>query len=244
MKTMRVVLGLALLVSATSWSADHLAALEDRLAIDRERDAHRQPAAVMEFAGVQPGMTVLDVMAAGGWYSEVLSVAVGPKGVVYADNPRWLLDAMNGAPAKALTERLKDGRLSNVLRSDAGLEQGKIKAASIDFALTALNFHDTYYNAGEEAALEQLGLVFAALKPGGVFVLIDHSGAADADNARLHRIPQAIVLELATRAGFILEAEGEMLKHPEDDLSKMVFGKDIRGKTDRFVLKLRKPEAE
>ncbi len=244
MKIIRIIFGLAVLVSTTSWSADHWAALDDRLAIDRERDVHRQPAAVLEFAGVQPGMTVIDVMAAGGWYSEVLSVAVGPTGVVYADNPRWLLDAMNGAPAKALGERLKDGRLGNVVRSDEGLEQGNIEAGSIDLALTALNFHDTYYNAGEDAALEQLGRIFTALKPGGVFVLIDHSGQPDLDNARLHRIPQAVAVDLATRAGFVLEAEGEMLKHPEDDLTKMVFGKDIRGKTDRFVLKLRKPADE
>ena len=121
----------------------------NRSAEDTARDAGRKPAEVLAFAGVKPGMTVMDVMAASGWYTEVLSAAVGPEGVVYAENPRWLLNAMNGAPDKALTERLDAGRLINVVRADADLEDGLIPAGSVDVALTALNYHDTYYMSGE-----------------------------------------------------------------------------------------------
>jgi predicted methyltransferase len=231
---------------ATAWTTDELQAALDassRAQADKDRDAFRKPAEVLVYGGVEPGMTVMDVMAAGGWYTEVLSVAVGPEGTVYADNPGWLLEAMNGAPAKALSERLAGNRLTNVKRADRWLEQGLIPAGSIDVVVTALNFHDTYGRAGGEAALNQLRQVYAALKPGGVLILIDHSGKAGMDNAKLHRIEEPLVREMAKEAGFTVAGEGGMLRHPEDDMTTMVFMKDIRGRTDRFVLKLVRPEA-
>ncbi len=231
---------------AAAWTADELQAALDastRAQADKDRDAFRKPAGVLVYGGVEPGMTVMDVMAAGGWYTEVLSVAVGPEGTVYAENPGWLLEAMNGAPAKAMGERLAGNRLPNVKRADRGLEQGTIPAGSVDVAVTALNFHDTYDRDGREAALRQLRQVHAALKPGGSLILIDHSGKAGLDNAKLHRIEEPLVREMAKEAGFTVAGEGGMLRHPEDDMSKMVFMKDIRGRTDRFVLKLVRPEA-
>lgn len=233
---------LALAASAAT-VAELTAALADRPEADRARDADRRPAEVLAFAGLQPGMTAMDVMAASGWYTEVLARAVGPDGKVYAENPAWLLTAMKGAAARALTERLADGHLPNVVRADEGLAKGTVPAGSVDLALTALNFHDTYYMAGADAALEQLRQVYAALKPGGVFILIDHVGDPAQDNAKLHRIPPAIAEDLAQEAGFTIEARGEMLAHPADDHTQMVFASGLRGKTDRFVLKLRKPAA-
>lgn len=208
---------------------------------DAARDADRKPAEVLAFAGVMPGMTVMDVMAASGWYTEVLAAAVGPDGTVYAENPRWLLEAMNGAPDKALTKRLESERLSNVQRKDAGLDEGTVPPNSVDVALTALNFHDTVDRYGDEAGVAQLNQIYAALKPGGVLVLIDHSGKAGQDNKKLHRIEEAAVEALVKQTPFQMEAEGGMLRHPEDDQTGMVFGQDVRGKTDRFVWKLRKP---
>ncbi|UCG72531.1 MAG: class I SAM-dependent methyltransferase [Chromatiales bacterium] len=226
------------------WEAAALAtalAEAGRSEADTARDADRKPAEVLAFAGVAPGMTVMDVMAASGWYTEVLAVAVGPDGTAYAENPRWLLEAMNGAPDKALTKRLEGDRLPNVQRKDAGLEEGTVPADSVDVALTALNFHDTVDRFGEEAGVAQLNQIYAALKPGGVLILIDHSGKAGEDNKKLHRIEEAAVEALVRQTPFQMEEEGGMLRHPEDDQTAMVFGKDIRGKTDRFVLKLRKP---
>jgi len=226
-----------------AWTAAELAAAlaaADRSDADISRDAARKPAEVLAFAEVAPGMTMMDVMAASGWYTEVMAVAVGPDGTVYAENPRWLLEAMNGAPDKALTKRLEGGRLPNVERKDAGLEEGTVPADSVDVALTALNFHDTVDRSGEEAGVQQLKQIYAALKPGGVLILIDHSGSADNDNKKLHRIEESAVQALVAQTDFVMEEEGGMLRNPDDDLSAMVFGKDIRGNTDRFVWKLRK----
>ncbi len=230
--------------SSNVWTTPDLVAVlssGDRSDADMARDEARKPAEVLVFAGVEPGMTVLDVMAAGGWYSEVIATAVGPEGTVYAENPSWLIDGMGGRVVQALEKRLADNRLPNVIRADEGLDKGTIEAGSVDIALSALNMHDTYDQFGRNAALEQMTRIYTTLKPGGVFILIDHSGKAGLNNKQLHRIEQHIIEGIAKDAGFILEAEGQMLRHPEDDLTKMVFAKGLRGYTDRFVLKLRKP---
>ncbi len=231
----RFFLALLLVIAAQAASAE-------RSDADKARDAARKPAEVIAFAGVKPGMTVLDVMAATGWYTEVLSEAVGPEGTVYAENPQWLVEAMGGRMIQGLEKRLADDRLPNVIRADNGLTNGLIKPNSVDVALTALNIHDTYYRDGEEATVELLKQVKKVLKPGGVFIVIDHIGNPDGDNAKLHRIPEQIVKNLAVKAGFEIAGESDILRHPEDDHTKMVFAKGMRGNTDRFVLKLRKPE--
>ncbi len=218
------------------------AAAAERSDADKARDAARKPAEVIAFAGVKPGMTVVDVMAATGWYTEVLSEAVGPEGTVYAENPQWLVEAMGGRMIQGLEKRLAGNRLPNVIRADNGLTNGLIKPNSVDVALTALNIHDTYYRDGEDATIELLKQVKNVLKPGGVFIVIDHIGNPDGDNAKLHRIPEQIVKDLAVKAGFEIADESDILRHPEDDHTKMVFAKGMRGNTDRFVLKLRKPE--
>lgn len=230
-------------VSADAWTPDALAAAldaADRPVADVSRDAARRPAEVLAFLGVEPGMTVVDLMAAGGWYTEVLSVAVGPDGKVYAQNPTWMLEGRGGANAKAIAARLEDDRLPNVVRADGPLGDAGIDPGSVDLVFTALNFHDTYYMVGADAAADQLAAIYAVLKPGGVLGLVDHNGDPKQDNAKLHRIPRQIAIDMAKEAGFTLEAEGEMLAHPEDDLTKMVFLPETRGKTDRFVLRLRK----
>jgi predicted methyltransferase len=227
----------------SGWVAGDLAAAldtSDRSEADRARDAARKPAVVLSIVGVEPGMTVIDLMAAGGWYTEVLSIAVGPDGTVYAQNPPMMLKFRDGANDKALTARLADERLKNVVRKDGALGEIGVASESVDIAFTALNFHDTYNFGGAEAASTQLDAIFAILKPGGVLGLVDHAGDADTDLVKLHRMRRQVAIDLATEAGFVVEAESNALAHPEDDRTQMVFG-PIRGKTDRFVLKLRKP---
>jgi len=207
---------------------------------DKVRDAGRKPARIVEFMGVAPGMTVLDLMAGSGYYTEVFSLTVGSEGRVYAQNPPWMLEFMKGVVDRAITERLADNRLANVTRLDGELNMVGIAPESVDAAFSALNFHDVYYDAGEAAALELLQQLHGQLKPGGAFLLIDHAGNDGQDNKALHRIPEDIVLRLAVEAGFTIEAEGAMLRNAEDDRSKMVFAKGLRGNTDRFALLLRK----
>jgi predicted methyltransferase len=207
---------------------------------DRERDAGRKPTDVIAFLGIEPGMTVIDLVAAGGYYTEVLSGAVGPTGKVYAQNGAFVLKIRDGVNDEAMTARLAGNRLSNVERLDREMSDLGLAPESVDAAFTALNFHDIYNGSGRKAALRFLAAVRAALKLGGVLGLIDHSGGAGEDDAELHRIEEALVEKLAKSEGFEVEARSELLRNPEDDRTKNVFDPTIRGKTDRFLLLLRK----
>ncbi|MBW2384790.1 MAG: class I SAM-dependent methyltransferase [Deltaproteobacteria bacterium] len=213
----------------------------DRTEADKQRDAGRKPSLVLAFVGVEPGMTVVDLIAAGGYYTEVLAVAVGSKGQVYAQNPPRVLQYREGANDKAMTKRLEGNRLPNVKRLDQSLGAVELAPGSVDLAFTALNFHDIYNTSGSEVAQSFLKQVSALLKSGGVLVLIDHSGGAENDNAKLHRIEEVKVLEAVERAGFEVVATSDLLRNPADDRSLGVFDPAIRGRTDRFLLKLRKP---
>jgi predicted methyltransferase len=213
----------------------------DRPEADRARDAGRRPAEVVAFLGIEPGMTVIDLIAAGGYYTEVLSLAVGSEGRVYAQNSPYVLQMRGGANEKAITARLAGGRLANVSRIDRETSELGLAPGSVDAALTALNFHDVYNSRGEEAAAAFLAAVFRVLKPGGVLGLIDHAGSPDGDDAELHRIDETLVDAAVTKAGFEIEAKSDILRNAGDDRSKHVFDPAIRGHTDRFVMRLRKP---
>jgi predicted methyltransferase len=218
-----------------------LLASESRADADRARDAGRKPADVVEFLGIEPGMQVIDVIAASGYYTEVLSLAVGADGQVVAQNPPGVLQMRDGANEKALSARLADNRLPNVSRLNTNVGEISADAGTFDAAITALNFHDIYNRGGPEGALASLQAIYAVLKPGGVFGIIDHVGVAGADNAELHRIEKALAIETATAAGFVVEGDSDILANAADDHTQGVFAEGLRGNTDRFVLKLRKP---
>jgi len=218
-------------------------ASEARSAEDRARDAGRKPAEVIAFLGIHPGDTVIDLIAAGGYYTEVLSLAVGPTGKVYAQNTPYVLQMREGANEKAISARLAGGRLPNVERLDREIDALGLAPGSVDAALTSLNFHDIYNSRGPEAAEAFLKAVHQVLKPGGVLGVIDHAGDAGADNESLHRIEVGVARLTAKAAGFEIEAESALLHNPADDHTKNVFDPAIRGRTDRFVLRLRKPAA-
>ena len=213
----------------------------ERSDTDKARDAGRRPAAIIEFLGIEPGMTVMDLIAASGYYTEVLSEAVGPKGHVYAQNVEFVLKFRDGANDKAMTARLDGDRLPNVERLDRELDDLSLSPNTLDAVITALNFHDIYNGSGPEAAHSMLTAVRDVLRPGGVLGLIEHAGNADADNDKLHRMDEAKAVAAAEKAGFVVEATSSLLRHPEDDRTRFVFAEGLRGATDRFVLKLRKP---
>jgi len=219
-----------------------LLAGESRFAGDRERDANRKPANVIAFVGIEPGMNVIDVIAAGGYYTEVLSLAVGNDGYVTAQNPAVVLQMRDGANEKQLSERLANGRLQNVARLNKEIAELTADDGPFDAAMTGLNLHDIYNNYGEAGAVGAMKAIGATLKPGAVFGVIDHHGADGADNKELHRMRIEDAIRVAEAAGFVVEAQSGMLHVHDDDLAGSVFAEGRRGNTHRFVLRLRKPE--
>jgi predicted methyltransferase len=212
-------------------------ASSDRSDADKALDAARKPAEVLDFLGLEPGMTVLDVMSGAGWYTEVLSRAVGPNGKVYMQNGPAAL--ARGTTAETVATRLS-GRLNNVERLDMDTENLNLPANSIDFAITNLNFHDVY-NRDPAAGQAFLLAIKNALKPGAVLGLIDHAGDIGADNAALHRMPVEDARAAALQAGFEIAAESDLLRVPSDNHTQAPFAAELERNTDRFTLKLIKP---
>jgi len=241
-----VVAAVSLVIAGCAMGPD----LETRLAAgsrpvaDKMRDAGRKPAAVMEFLGVEPGMTAIDIIASGGYYTDVLAEAVGPEGKVYAQNIAFVLQIRDGVNEKAMAARLAGNRLPNVVRLDRELEDLGLEPGTVDFAFSALNFHDILDGRGPEAAATVLRAIHVVLTDDGVFGLVDHAGDPgkenEARNKELHRIDEVRVIEAAEAAGFVVEATSDVLRNPADDRSSIVFAEGTRGRTDRFVLKLRK----
>ncbi|HEX5863344.1 MAG TPA: methyltransferase [Casimicrobiaceae bacterium] len=199
---------------------------------DRRMDAARHPTEFLPFTRVKPGMQVLDVSAGAGYTSQLLALAVGPTGKVWAQREQ---------PGAALTKRLADNPQANlavVLRpfEDAVPDQ----APKLDLITLILNYHDITYLPVDRAKMNQR--LFAALKPGGHFVVIDHSAKAGADIAvgkTLHRIDEAIVLAEVRKAGFVLEAESNFLRDPAD--TREESSGDAKIPTDKFALRFVKP---
>jgi len=220
----------------------HLAAAvahPDRPPKDRERDADRSPGKVLEFAGVAPGMTVIDLMAGTGYYSELVAHAVGPEGKVLVQNSPWVLERFAEKP---LAERLAKGSLRHAKRLDVELDKMQLAPGSVDVALMVLFYHDTYWMKVDRPAMNQR--IFEGLKPGGVYIVIDHHAAAGAGDSvvqSLHRGDAEQIKGEVLAAGFELEAESDLLRRPEDDRTRNVFDPELRGKTDRFIFKFRRP---
>lgn len=219
----------------------------DRSAADRERDAARRPAEVLTFFGIEPGMRVLDLYSGGGYYSEILARLVGPSGAVDAHNN----EAYLGFAGDEITARYADGRLANVRRLMAENNELTLDAATLDAITMILTYHDFYFEDAANGWPKIDGPAFLAelnkgLKPGGVVGLVDHNapaGSPSSTGGTTHRIDPAIVIADMEAAGFVLDGESDLLRNPDDDLERNVFDPAVRGATDRFVLRFRKPES-
>ena len=217
-----------------------------RPAADREQDAVRRPAEILAFLGVAPGQHVLDAFSAGGYYTELLSSLVGPKGEVIAyNNPPYAKFA-----AKGIAARYADDRLPNVRQVTAEVDELELPPRSLDAALFVMSYHDMYWRPADGSwartdPMQMLRKLHAAMKVGGVVVVQDHVAAPGGEVAevvdKLHRIDPAIVKRDFKAAGFALEAESDALAHPDDDHTLGVFDPKIRGRTDQFVMKFRRP---
>ena len=210
----------------------------DRPAEDKARDAARKPVEVVEFLGIDSGMTVIDVLAGGGWFTEVLSGAVGSTGRVISQVGPRMLQMQGGAAAEAAKKRAE--RLGNVEVSFENIDALGLNATA-DAAVTAMNLHDVYNFGGEEAALNFVKGVFAALKPGGIFGVIDHTGIAGQNNNELHRIEPAIAKRLLEAAGFVIEGESDLLANPADNHTLGIRDASLERRTDQFLFRARKP---
>jgi len=215
-----------------------------RFAKDLERDAARKPDQVFRFLGVGPGMTVLDVMSGGGYMTEYASALVGPTGRVTAYNPT----AFENYVKDEVAARYTTGRLANVTTLWQPMAAFSVPAGTFDAAIMVQNYHDVYWVDPKiwpkVDGPKLLATVKAALKPGGVFGIVDHAAVAGSGTSAaqtLHRIEKAAVIKDLEAAGFVYEGESPALANPADDHTKSVFDKSIRGHTDQFVLRFRKP---
>ena len=205
----------------------------DRPSVDLERDHNRKAPEVLAFLGLAEGMTALDLIAIGGWYTEVLSYAVGNSGeVIMQNNPGRGVDNN----IELITDRLE--RRSNITHHIGPVSE--LPPNSVDFALTALNFHDVYNRSADEAH-ERFTQVLNVLKPGGIFGVIDHEGVNGADNSTLHRIVFADAVKSITSMGFALIGVSDLLDNPDDDHTLGPRDPSLGRNTDRFVLRFIKP---
>jgi predicted methyltransferase len=214
-----------------------------RPAKDREQDARRLPVEVMRFAGVAPGQKVIDLFSAGGWYAELLSRTVGPKGEVYMQNPPSIFQRMGD---KAVVERLAGNRLPNVMRWDKPLNDMDLPAGHFDGAMINLVFHDFFWLSQDVDDI--LADLNKSLKKGAWVAVIDHAAPAGSldsfakDPRGQHRIDEDLAKQKFARAGFVLEAESDLMRNAADDRQKAFFAPEMQGKaTDKFVLRFRKP---
>jgi predicted methyltransferase len=229
-----MMLAIGLSSVALALPADFDAKLEARPEADKARDEARKPKETMEVLGVQEGWTVVDVSAGGGWFTRVLSAAVGPNGKVLAQFGERALQNNNGQAQKDLAASLGNVEPQFVAMSG-------IPAGSADAALTALNLHDAFNFRGEEGGLAFVKDIYNVLKPGGVAAIIDHEGNEGAANADLHRIPASVVRDLLEQAGFEIVSESNVLNNPADDHTKPTNSPELERHTDQIFFVVRKP---
>ncbi|MBL4743714.1 MAG: class I SAM-dependent methyltransferase [Cycloclasticus sp.] len=212
---------------------------------DAIKDSGRKPLEVVQFFGVKEGMTMLDMFTGAGYNTEIFSAAVGPKGVVYAQNYHFVLQLIKGARHKSMLARLVNGRLPNVRYMVVDAEDMPFDNA-IDVAYWGFNMHDVYNSVeaheGVAGVQTYLRAMYRALKPGGIVGISDHVGEAGYDNVKFHRIEPRIIKEMLEKAGFIVEATSDLLANPKDDHSTSIYADDLRYSTDRILIRARKPK--
>ncbi|HEX4181954.1 MAG TPA: methyltransferase [Caulobacteraceae bacterium] len=209
----------------------------------RARDADRKPTEVLAFSGIKPGDKVGDLIPGGGYFTGLFSLVVGPQGHIYSIWPTEYMK-VDLEETKGLVSGMTDPRFSNVTIL---IEPAAKFAApeSLDLVWTSQNYHDyndPFMGPTDPRILDKA--VYSALKPGGVYMVIDHvaePGSGLRDTNTLHRIDPEVVKSQVTAAGFIFEGESRVLYNPKDPHTIKVFDPAIRGHTDQFVFKFRKP---
>jgi predicted methyltransferase len=211
---------------------------------DKQRDANRKPAQTLEALGVKPGEQVAEVLPGSGYFTRIFSKAVGPQGHVYALVPQRPANAPADMPdlASAVKAIAANANYANVSVVIEPLTQ-LVTPVQVDLVFTAQNYHDLHNFPVDVVAINKI--ILDSLKPGGLYVVLDHSapaGSGLADTKTLHRIDAEVVKKEVTAAGFEYVGSSDVLANAADPRTAMVFDPSIRGKTDQFILKFRKPK--
>lgn len=216
-----------------------------RLANDKIVDVRRKGDEILKFLHIRPGMTVLDLYSGGGYYSELAAFIVGAKGTVVAHNNKPYLSFAK----KEIEERYTPGRLANVQRVYAENNELELTPGRFDAVLMIDAYHDIYLE-DEEGGWKKIdgpklmAELYTGMKPGGVLGVVDHVAAAGSPpetGGTLHRIDPELLKKEIVAAGFVFEAQSDVLRNPKDDHTKPIFDASIRGRTDQVVFRFRRP---
>lgn len=208
-------------------------------------DESRKPAELLAFLGLERGMEVIDMFGLNRYWAEIIAPAIGPEGQLIVWNPTQFTNEKRTAEFAAFA-----AKAGNAALISTPFEAPRIGTGAYDFMIMNLDYHDVYWQSTERKIPRMepdvwVRTLYAAMKPGAVVGIIDHAANPGGDTRevveKLHRIDPAVVRADFERAGFVLEAESPLLRNPADDRSLLVFDDKIRGKTDRFVFKFRKP---
>ena len=232
------------IVAAAAPTIASAVASDERSPDNVKLDEGRKPAELLKFLGLRPGMRVADPFGGNFYWAEITGRAVGPTGHVTVWEPKQFYSQKDYDQYQAV-----QAKEPNVWLRVSPFEQPDIPAGKYDFMLINLDYHDVYWESAKYGIPrmdpdEWLKTVYAAMKPGAIVGVVDHvanPGDTRETVEKLHRIDPATVKADFKRAGFQLVGESNMLRNPEDDHSLLVFDPKIRGKTDRFVFKFRKP---
>lgn len=208
----------------------------DRSAETRARDGNRKPAELLMLSGVKPGDRVVEFASFGQYFTQMLSDVVGAQGRVYMFDLPYTA-ARAGAASGAFVDKHPNTQYTLVNYNGIELPQ------NVDVVFNVLYYHDLSLNSIDTAALN--AKIFKALKPGGVFFVVDHNaraGSGTEDTKKLHRIDPSVIKAEVTKAGFKLVEDSKLLSYPTDDHTKLVFAPDLRGVTDQSVFKFQKPK--
>jgi len=238
------------LVATPAWAepADVAAAVANTAArseANLKLDEGRKPAELLAFLGLERGAHVIDMFGGNRYWAEIIAPAIGPEGQLVVWQPTQFMNDKRKAEFAAFAAKAGNAALIH-----SGFEEPRIGGNRYDFMIMNLDYHDVYWQSAERkiGRMEPdvwLKRIYDAMKPGAVVGIVDHAANPGGDTRevveKLHRIDPAVVRADFERAGFVLEAESQLLRNPADDRTVNVFDDKIRGKTDRFVFKFRKP---
>jgi predicted methyltransferase len=198
--------------------------------LDKFRDERRKPAETLAFAGIKEGMKVAELIPGNGYYTRMLAKAVGASGKVYT--------FPGGEPRTPLSAALAKNPVYTNIQLVAGSLASMPVPEPVDLVWTSQNYHDL---RAQSAAVNKA--VFNALKPGGIYLILDHAAkqGAGGESIPLHRIDEDLVKQEVLAAGFVLDAQSDVLRNPKDDRSRQVMERELNRQTDQFLLRFRKP---